>query len=156
MWCVCAIKYHVHSLKNVKNTHGGGLKPATLLKVTILLGCFSHFLNCTNGTKMCKAPDSPFYIGTKFKRTTRLDNQQKVQKPFWNQLKHASLAGKLEFYSKYWVKLTHDGNVLFVVQDFKIPILQTSFQIGPPQITSCPKLSDFVRSRSWCNKIEIL
>ena len=27
------------------------LKPETLLKVTLLYGCFSHFLNCTNGTK---------------------------------------------------------------------------------------------------------
>ena len=26
-------------------------QPATLLKVTLLHGCFSHFLNCTNGTK---------------------------------------------------------------------------------------------------------
>ena len=31
------------------------LKPATLLKVTLLHGCFSRFLNCTNGTKSCKA-----------------------------------------------------------------------------------------------------
>ena len=26
-------------------------KPATLLKVTLLHGCFSRFLNCSNGTK---------------------------------------------------------------------------------------------------------
>ena len=26
-------------------------KPSTLLKVTLLHGCFSHFLNCTNDTK---------------------------------------------------------------------------------------------------------
>ena len=26
-------------------------KPATLLKLTLLHGCFSRFLNCTNGTK---------------------------------------------------------------------------------------------------------
>ena len=32
------------------------LKPATLLKVTLLHGCFSRFLNCTKGTKSCKAP----------------------------------------------------------------------------------------------------
>ena len=31
------------------------LKPATLLKVTLLHGCFSRFLNCTNGTKSRKA-----------------------------------------------------------------------------------------------------
>ena len=27
-----------------------------LLKATLLHGCFSHFLNCTNGTKSRKAP----------------------------------------------------------------------------------------------------
>ena len=47
----CAIWYHVYNLKNVKNTHGGLLLLATLLKVTLLHGCFSHFLNCTNVTK---------------------------------------------------------------------------------------------------------
>ena len=48
--------------RNVKNSHGGVLllvkllakKPATLLKVTFLHGCFSYFLNCTNGTKSRK------------------------------------------------------------------------------------------------------
>ena len=32
-----------------------GLKPTTLLKVTLLNGQFSRFLNCTNGTKSFKA-----------------------------------------------------------------------------------------------------
>ena len=59
MWCIirfgtiCTIK------KNVKSTHGGVLllvkKPATLLKLALLHGCFSRFLNCTNGTKSRKA-----------------------------------------------------------------------------------------------------
>ena len=31
------------------------LKPATLLKVILLHGCFSRFLNCTNGTKSRQA-----------------------------------------------------------------------------------------------------
>ena len=31
--------------------YGGRLKPATLLKVTLLHVCFSRFLNCTNGIK---------------------------------------------------------------------------------------------------------
>ena len=30
-------------------------KPVTLLKVTLLHGCFSRFLNCTYGTKLHKA-----------------------------------------------------------------------------------------------------
>ena len=48
----CTIWYHLHNLKNVKNTHGGVLiLPATLLNLTLLHECFSRFLNCTNGTK---------------------------------------------------------------------------------------------------------
>ena len=50
----CSIWYHLYNLKNVKNTHGGVLllvKLQALLKVTLLHGCFSRFLNCTNGTK---------------------------------------------------------------------------------------------------------
>ena len=31
------------------------VKPAILLKVTLLNGCFSRFLNCRNGTKTRKA-----------------------------------------------------------------------------------------------------
>ena len=46
-----AIWYHLHYLKYVKNTHGG-----VLLKVTLLHGCFSCFLNCTNGAKSRKVP----------------------------------------------------------------------------------------------------
>ena len=49
-------------LKNVKSKHGGlllllkfRLQSATVLKVTLLYGCFSHLLNCTNGTKLRKA-----------------------------------------------------------------------------------------------------
>ena len=50
-----AIWYHLYNLKNVKNTHGGLLilvkLQATLLKLRLLYGCFSRFLNYTNGTK---------------------------------------------------------------------------------------------------------
>ena len=59
------IWYHLYNLKNMKKTHGGVLllvKPATLLKVTLLHGCFSRFLNCANGTKSRKA--SHIYILT--------------------------------------------------------------------------------------------
>ena len=36
-------------LKNAKKTHGGVI--FTLLKVTLLHGCFSRFINSTNDTK---------------------------------------------------------------------------------------------------------
>ena len=54
----CAIWYHLYNFKNVKNTHGGVLilvKLQALLRLTLLHGCFSRFLNCTNGTKLCNA-----------------------------------------------------------------------------------------------------
>ena len=35
---------------------------ATLLKVTLLHGCFSGFLNCTSGTKSCNAPQIYFRL----------------------------------------------------------------------------------------------
>ena len=52
----CAIWYHLYNLKNVKNTYGGvlllvKLQAKILLEVTLLHGCFSRFLICTNGTK---------------------------------------------------------------------------------------------------------
>ena len=40
--------------KNMKDTHGGVLllQPTTLLKLTLLYGSFSRFLNCTNGIQL--------------------------------------------------------------------------------------------------------
>ena len=58
---LCAIWYHLYNFKNVKNTHGG--KPAILLKLTFLHGCFSCFLNCANGTKSSKAFDHVIQSG---------------------------------------------------------------------------------------------
>ena len=50
--------YHLYNFKNARNAHGGVLllvkKSATLLKVTLLHGCFSRFLYCTNATKSRK------------------------------------------------------------------------------------------------------
>ena len=39
-------------VKKRENTHTGVL--LLVLKVTVLHGCFSSFLNWTNGTKLCK------------------------------------------------------------------------------------------------------
>ena len=58
--------YHLCNFKNVKNTHGR-VKPATLLKETLLYGCFLRFLNCTNGTKSRNASHHIF----KDKESTR-------------------------------------------------------------------------------------
>ena len=57
---ICDALHHLvpfAQFKNVKITQEGmlllGLKPATL-KVTLLHGCCSRFLNCANDTKLCK------------------------------------------------------------------------------------------------------
>ena len=46
----CAICYLLYNSKNLKNTHGGVL--LLVVKVTVIHGCFSSFLNCANGTKL--------------------------------------------------------------------------------------------------------
>ena len=60
----CTIWCHLNNLKkrekypwrNANFSKVAGLKPATLLNLTLLHGCFSRFLNCTNGTKSRIAP----------------------------------------------------------------------------------------------------
>ena len=47
-------KREKHPWKNVVFGKVAGFWPATLPKVTFLHGCFSRFLNCTNGTRWCK------------------------------------------------------------------------------------------------------
>ena len=37
-----------HPWRNFTFSKVAGFKPATLLKVALLHGCFSHFLNCAN------------------------------------------------------------------------------------------------------------
>ena len=50
------IWYHMlYNLKNMKNTHGTEIQLETLLKVTLLHGCFLRFSSRTNGTKSRKA-----------------------------------------------------------------------------------------------------
>ena len=45
-----------HPWKSVNFNKVAGFKPATLLKLTLLHGSFSRFLNCTNGIKSRNAP----------------------------------------------------------------------------------------------------
>ena len=52
----CAIWCYLCYLKNVTNTLGE--TPLLVLKVTLLRGCFSRFLNCINGTQTRKASQS--------------------------------------------------------------------------------------------------
>ena len=56
----CAISYHLCKLKNVKNTHGGVLLLVKL--VTLLYGCCSRFLNCTNDTDVAAALYPPLTL----------------------------------------------------------------------------------------------
>ena len=59
---LCAIDYHLHNLKNAKDTHGRKLlsvktqdKTCNVTKSNTLSWVFSTFLNCTNGTNLRKA-----------------------------------------------------------------------------------------------------
>ena len=45
-----------HPWRSVNFSKVASFKPATLQKLTLLHGCFSRFLHCTNGTKSCNAP----------------------------------------------------------------------------------------------------
>ena len=63
MWCVARLgtiyttyKTWKHPWRSVDFSIVAGFKPATLLKLTLFHGCFSRFLNCTNGTKSRNAP----------------------------------------------------------------------------------------------------
>ena len=56
--------YHACNLKNVKNTYVGVI---LLLKVSLLHGCLSRFLNCTNGTKSHKLSHNFFHTLEIFK-----------------------------------------------------------------------------------------
>ena len=62
---LCAICCHLYNLKIRENTHGGVsllVKLQVVIKVTLLHGCFSHFLNCGNGTKSRKASHIKIWI----------------------------------------------------------------------------------------------
>ena len=47
---ICDALRDLYNLKNVKNTHGEVLL-LVKFQAILLHGCFSRFLNCTNGTK---------------------------------------------------------------------------------------------------------
>ena len=57
----CAICYYLYNLKKHEKhpwrsvNFSCRLQPATLLKLTLLCGCSSRFLNCTNSTKSSNA-----------------------------------------------------------------------------------------------------
>ena len=78
------------------------LKPATLLKLTLLCGWFSHFLNSTNDTKSCesshmrKRPEASYNnitnFGPSFSSSKRISGQnffclkewyERLQRAFW-------------------------------------------------------------------------
>ena len=89
-----AIWYHLYNFKkrekhlwmSVNFSKVAGLKPATLLKLALLHGCFSRFLNCANGTKSHNASHIlmswfiPFEStkNTKAQKDTKLVFQKKL------------------------------------------------------------------------------
>ena len=55
-------KHKKHPWRSVTSSKVAGFQPATLLKVTLLYGCFSRFLNCAYGTKLCNSSHICFFI----------------------------------------------------------------------------------------------
>ena len=51
-----------HTQNMLQNVRSEWFEPASLLKLTLFHVCFSHFLNCTNGTKSRNA--SQLFAGT--------------------------------------------------------------------------------------------
>ena len=72
---ICDLLGDLVSLVQFRKHEKHPLRSATfskvaLLKVTLLYGCFSDFLNCTNGIKSCNASHTviqyPYFNNTKF------------------------------------------------------------------------------------------
>ena len=55
-------KREKHPWRSANFSKVAGFKPANLLKLTLLQGCFSCFSNCTNGTKSRNAPHMLFRV----------------------------------------------------------------------------------------------
>ena len=72
--------------KIMKNTHGGVL--LLVLKVALLRGCFSRFLNCTNGTKSLKNHIMTFGLNSLFshKAPSQIFNILKFNETQWTLL----------------------------------------------------------------------
>ena len=97
------------------------LQPATLLKITLLHGCFSRFLNCTTGTKSRNPPHiwtlSPKYKMALSLKTTVCEDmifiwlspamKQLLEKLYF-EFPHA-----LNFYFAWHKKLAIVGNILW-------------------------------------------
>ena len=77
------------------------LKPATLLKGTFLHGCFSSFLNCTNGTKF-RTVSSIFKGRFCKKKTQRLKLTKSLKKVY-----HRCLTGSQYPAGKYLFKVNN-------------------------------------------------
>ena len=87
------------------------LQPATLLKLTLLHGCFSRFLNCTNGTKSRNASNIVIPY---------------LRSPIWVNLSYvlsSSLQFEASFSQKSFIEINH-----FVESYFLSPIC---FQCTP-------------------------
>ena len=101
----CAIWYHFHNLKNMKNNHGGVL---LLVKVTVLQGCFSPFLNYMDSIKLRQA--------------SHLDTFKKLLKHFM-----APFYGRVQLNQVYYSHFEEAVYFLpFSSQKFLVVILSTS------------------------------
>ena len=94
-----AIWYHLYNLGNVENAHGGvRLKPAILLKLSLLHECFSHFLNCTNDIKLPRA--SQFFFLFFFCTKSESHKVRKVTETGFWKYKYTNNLTNNTFYKK--------------------------------------------------------
>ena len=90
--------------KKVKNTHGGVI--LTLLKVTLLHGCFSRFINSTNDTKSRYAS----HIFIEIFRNPDAINKN-ISQAFWDSVVNQYFFSSLIFFTRHnshlWSGWTH-------------------------------------------------
>ena len=135
---LCAIRNNLYNLKNVKNSRGGVILSGkvTLLKLSLPHGCFSRFLNCTNGTKLRKASNIKYlYNRPKYKEVVRRKNnllfenfsefrgnQKKLQNKNVHESKHTKFIkhkkeeGVAKTNLKLWEKIRQDKATLSCLQ----------------------------------------
>ena len=78
-----------------------------------------------------------------------------IKNLFRIKLKHVSFTRRLEFYPKNRAKLTHDGSILFIVQNLKTPFSQTPFQKCILKIERMYLIKDLLQDNDYLIKVHL-
>ena len=118
---LCAVWYHLCNLKNVKTTHGEVIHlVCNFTKSALLHGCFSRFLNSTNGTKPPKASDIKNVLSfiDFFFHTDTLQDRLLNEEQFSDEVGILSLAGLKQVCSYIYIVYHSLNNVLLTLNCF--------------------------------------